>query len=339
MKRVLPLLALALVSAAPPAGDPETLYREGVAARHAGDSATAVRLLRQAVEASPDDADAWLQLGLALGQAGRIDEAEAALARTLALAPDYRDAREALDRLAARRAGDAAPEPRWRADLDGSWSALSAGQPDWYEAALRIRGQASPEGAVTAAAEAARRFGATDVYGELRVDARLSDSASAYVRAGGTPDADFRPKWQVGAGGAVRLRGGPAATVATLDASQARYRSGDVQTVTPGIEQYVAGGRAWLTGRWINLFDENGRHRSGWLARGDYMASDRLRLFAGAADAPDVSEGVVTDVFTLFGGAAVAVSPRTELRLSVAHEDRARGADRLQVGMGLGLRF
>jgi YaiO family outer membrane protein len=132
------------------------------------------------------------------------------------------------------------------------------------------------------------------------------------------------------------VRGGPNPTTLTLDARQARYRAGDIQTVNPGIEQYVAGGRAWLTARWINIFDENGEHHSGWLGRGDFMANDRLRLFAGAADAPDVSEGVVVDTFSLFGGISYEVSERNTLRLSVAHEDRARGSDRLQLGAGLG---
>jgi len=124
-----------------------------------------------------------------------------------------------------------------------------------------------------------------------------------------------------------------------LDARQAHYRAGDIQTVAPGIEQYVADGRAWITGRWINIFDETGKHRSGWLARGDVMANDRLRLFAGAADAPDVSEGVVVDTFSLFGGISYDLDERSTLRLSVAHEDRARGSDRVQLGLGLGWRF
>jgi hypothetical protein len=89
----------------------------------------------------------------------------------------------------------------------------------------------------------------------------------------------------------------------------------------------------------VNIFDEQGRHRAGWLGRGDVMVGERTRLFAGAADAPDVSEGVVTPTFSLFGGIAHDLDSRTTLRLSAAHEDRAGGGDRLQLGIGLGLRF
>jgi hypothetical protein len=48
---------------------------------------------------------------------------------------------------------------------------------------------------------------------------------------------------------------------------------------------------------------------------------------------------VVVDTFSLFGGISYDLGERSTLRLSVAHEDRARGADRLQVGLGLGWRF
>lgn len=346
-RRLVAAAALLLVSATEPPGeaDPERLYSEGVAARHAGDNERAVTVLRRVASAQPDNADVHLQLGLALMAAGRLDEAEAELRRTLALAPDYADAQQALFRLDERRsapaaAGASAEAERWRLDLDGSYSALErSAQPDWREGSVQLRYQASPATAVGGGVELSRRFGETDVYAEARIEQRLSPGTSFYVSAGGTPNADFRPKWQIGAGISARVRSGPSATVLTLDARQARYRAGDIQTVSPGIEQYVAGGRAWLTGRWINVFDENGRRHGGWLARGDVMASPRLRLFAGAADAPDVSEGVVTDTFSLFGGASVDVSRRTSLRFSIAHEDRARGADRLQASVGVGLRF
>jgi YaiO family outer membrane protein len=371
-RRLLALAAFSLVSATQPgaAPDPEQLYRDGVAARHAGESARAVSLLRQAVAAQPHNADAQLQLGLALLADGQLDEAETALRRTLEIAPDYEDARIALARIEQRRGNRAgalavlepvsptnsdaaglrtqlsaageeaqASDYRWQLDVDASHSELEGGQPDWREGSVRLRYQATEDTAIGGSVEVASRFDNTDTYAELRLDHRLSDGTSVYVTAGGTPNADFRPEWQIGAGGSVRLVDGKTPTSLTLDARQAHYRAGDIQTVSPGIEQYVLGGRAWLTGRWINIFDETGDHNSGWLARGDLMATERFRLFAGIADAPDVSEGVVTDTFSIFGGAAYELSDRATLRFSLAHEDRETGSDRLQAGIGLGLRF
>jgi YaiO family outer membrane protein len=315
----------------------QSSYDRGVAARLAGDAEAAVAALSEAVAAEPGNADAHLQLGLALLQAGRLDEAEASLRRTLALAPDYEDAHLALARLAERRR--AAPEYRTQVDLDGSYSALEGGRPDWKEVSLQFRQRMSESSAIGAGAEYARRFGRSDLYLEGRLEHRFSDAVTAYASLGGTPEADFRPEWQVGAGGTLRLGGRANATILTLDARAAEYPAGRIYTLNPGVEQYLAGGRVWLTGRWINVFGEDGDHVSGWLGRGDLMATDRLRLFAGASDAPDLSEGVVTDLFSLFGGVSYDVTPRTTLRLSLAHEDRERGGDRLQAAAGLGFRF
>jgi YaiO family outer membrane protein len=369
-RRLLGLAALALVSATQPgaAPDPEQLYRDGVAARHAGETGRAVTLLRQVVAAQPDNADAQLQLGLALLAEGQLGAAEAALRRTLEIAPDYEDARIALARLEQRRgnrdAARAMLEPinpanseaaglraqlaapaeetayRWQMNVDASYSDLEgANRRDWQEGSVQLRYQATDDTAVGGAVEVSRRFGETDTYGEVRIDHRLSDGAGVYVTVGGTPNADFRPEWQIGAGGSFRVAAGENPTSLTIDARQAHYRAGDIQTVSPGVEQYLGGGRAWLTARWINIFDENGDHHGGWLARGDVMASNRFRLFAGIADAPDVSEGVVTETFSIFGGAAYELSDRATLRFSLAHEDRETGSDRLQAGIGLGLRF
>jgi YaiO family outer membrane protein len=362
----------ALVLAAPvSAQQAADLYGEGVAARHAGDPARAADLLARLVAAEPENSDAHLQLGLALLALGRLDEAEGAFQETLRLAPDYADARIGLARVAQRRGdrraalaaleplGPANPEAaalraslrgaageagasapgQVRLDVDLSYSDLDSPRADWREGAVRLQYQALDDIAVTGLVELSDRGAVSDVYLEARLDARLGAGRGVYVSLGGAPNADFRPEWQIGAGGFARVRGGADPTVLTLDARQARYASGDVQTLSPGVEQYLGGGRLWLTARWINIFDEDGDHHAGWLARGDVMASDRLRLFAGLADAPDTSEGVVVDTFSLFGGLSYELNPRSLLRLSIAHEDRETGSDRLQINLGTGLRF
>ncbi len=344
----------------------EDRYQAAVQARLGGDSAGAVRLLNALVADEPRNADAQLQLGLAQLSLGALGEAEAAFRRTLSIAPDYADARIGLARVAQRRGDlkgaraeldsvdlaniEAAemrrqlnpaqekPGYRWRADLDGGYSRLSGPQPDWKEASARLAYIVSPGTEVSAGAEFARRFNRDDIFGEIRLDRRVSPGTSFNVRAGGTPNADFRPKWQIGAGADFRLAPGPRATVLTIDAAQARYRSGDIQTLTPGIDQYMAGGRVWLSARWINIF-QDGDHQDGWLGRATFQANEKLRLFAGAADAPDTDEGVVVETFGVFGGVSYDVSDRMNIRASLAHEDRKTGADRLNFGLGAGWKF
>lgn len=361
--RFLSLAGLALHCAA--LAQPPSTYDQAVTARRAGENEQARGLLDQVVAAEPGNADAWLQFGLALLGLGRLDEAERAFQRTLAIAPDYPDARIGLARIAQRR-GDRrgalevlepvsptnaeagalradlqaiATDTPTQLDLELSYSDLEENRPDWKEGSIRLQHQISPATAVGAGLEVSSRFGVTDVYGELRLDNRLSEAASLYATLGGTPGADFRPEWQIGLGGSVRAIAGVNPTVLTFDVRQAHFASGDIQTVNPGMEQYLAGGRAWLTARWINVLDENGGHESGWLLRGHLQASERTRLFLGAADAPDTSEGVVTDTMSLFGGVTHELSDRQTLRLSVAHENREGSGDRLQLGIGLGTRF
>jgi hypothetical protein len=173
------------------------------------------------------------------------------------------DGHEVLRRLRSREDTASIPErraagagaTRWSLDLDGSYGRVEGPQADWRSGSLRPRYRASDSRAVSAGIEAAHRFGRSDVHLEVGIDQAVSERARVYLNLGATPDADFRPRYQIGAGGSLRIRDGSHATVLTLDARQAEYAAGDVQTISPGIEQYLAGGRIWLTARWINLFE------------------------------------------------------------------------------------
>ena len=202
-------------------------YEAGVAARQAGNPEEALSRLRSAAEAEPENADIHLQIGLAYLAMGSLDEAEAAFRRTLELAPEYADARLGLARVAQRR-GDRASALaelgrigpghaeadqlrrqieaarservwRWRIDLDGSYSRIEK-LPDWQSGALMVQHRPDANMTVAMTADTTRRFDRTDTYGEARIDYRLAPGVNVYFLAGGTPGADHRPKWQIGAG-------------------------------------------------------------------------------------------------------------------------------------------
>jgi YaiO family outer membrane protein len=361
---LIPILLLAAPAHAEAQGQPADAYRAGVEARLNGNPERAVTLLEPVVAADPRNSDAQVQIGLAQLALGRLDEAEHAFRAALEVAPGYTDARVGLARVAQRRGDRAAAlreldqadsanadvaslrvqlarteeSPPWQLDIDGSYSALTGPQPDWQEASIQLRRRLDEMTTIGGRLEYARRFGKTDIYGEALLEHVFSPRARAYVTFGATADPDFRPKWQIGAGGSLRVRDGAYATVITLDGRQAQYAIGNVQSLTPGIEQYLTG-RAWLTARWINLFDERGTRRTGYLVRGDLQLAPPARLFLGYSDAPDTDEGIVVDVRSIFGGLSYDVTPRTTLRVTLAHDDRATGADRTQVGLGLGFRF
>ncbi|MFL6778038.1 MAG: YaiO family outer membrane beta-barrel protein [Sphingomicrobium sp.] len=366
MKLAVMALPLAIIAFAVPAGaqTAQQDYEAGVAARHAGHPEEALKRLVRAAEAEPDNADIHLQVGFANLALGRLDLAEAAFRRTLELAPGYADARLGLAQVAQRRgeraealaeldrigpgnveadqlrrqiAAAASDQPwRWRIDLDGSYSRVEE-LPDWQSATLLVQHRPGPNATIGVTADTTRRFDHTDVYGEVRVDYRFLPGGNVYFLAGGTPGADHRPEWQLGAGTAIRVHSGPYATILRLDLRQADYPTGDVQTVNPGVEQYLTG-RAWITAQWINVWDSS-THSAGWLLRGDVMPTARLRLFAGAADAPDLDAGVVIRTTSLFGGLSVDVGDRYTLRLSYTHDDPAGSANRATMAIGMGYRF
>lgn len=359
--RLLASLGLATPLAAQTA---PTAYDEGVAARRAGDTGRAVALLEQAVRDAPDSADARVQLGYALLAQERLDAADSAFREALRLAPAYDDARigralvaerqGATERARAlvapvaadsddanalrRRLATVRPEGRWSMDIDGGLTRVGRGQPDWRQLDAQLSRRLDRGAQIAGRVEAARRFDRKDVYGEVRGEILVGADNSVYVLAGGTPGADFRPRWQAGAGGRARINGGAAPTVLTFDARHASYRSGKTTLINPGIEQYFGGGKAWLTLQSINLIDD-GDLLSGGLARLDVLASDRLRLFTGGANAPDVDQGVVSRTRSLFAGASLRLSDTVDLRVSVSRDRPTIGANRTGLSAGAKVNF
>lgn len=333
---MLAVIAAALMGVA---SAPPSALDSGIAARQRGEPATAVDWLAIAVMEEPDNADAWVQFGFALRDTGHPDDARGAFERALALAPDYADARDGLASLAP----SAGEMPQGRAPdpvvvtLDGSWSALEDAK-DWDELRLGIAVPTSGGVTVGASLETGHRFGVADSYGELRLDSPRSRVANYYAIVGGTPDADFRPRWQIGAGGSVRVADGTVPLYATLDVRHGDYPAGAVTTLAPGTTVYASKGRVWASARWINVFAD-GRHSSGGLARVDVETGEHARLFAGFARAPDLAEGRVVVTTSLFGGANVRLSDRVDWRVSLARDEPTNGLDRTTLSTGLSLRL
>lgn len=349
---------------APLTPTPPSTYEQGVAARHAGDAAGSAVLLQRAVREAPGSADALVQYGYALLALGRLREADQAFSEAVRIAPTYDDARVgralaaerlgAIDRARAlvapvsathseanalrQRIAFAGADQRWALDFDASATRLRSGQTNWRQLdaqlAHRLRSGARLAGRI----EAARRFERNDIYGELRGEWPVGRGDSIHLLVGGTPSADFRPRWQIGAGGRVRINERAAPTVLMLDVRRAHYRSGGTTLFNPGIEQYLAGGRVWVTLQSVNLVSDR-KLVMGASGRLDVLATDRLRLFGGAADAPDVDQRILSRTRSLFAGAAIDVSPMMKFRISVSGDRPSIGADRTGFSLGATVRF
>ena len=123
-----------------------------------------------------------------------------------------------------------------------------------------------------------------------------------------------------------------------LDGSVARYPTGTVTSLQPGLMAEWTAARLTLEGRWINVIDEADDYRSGYAVRATWAAGPAVRLRAGYADAPESSDGATVDVKATSLGADIDVGERLTLRLTATHE--ARDAyDRDEVSLGFGWRF
>jgi len=353
-----------VVPAEPPGhvvqADPQSLYQSAVADRLAGRPAEAVPKLERVLTARPDDVDARLNLGLALLALGRLDEAEAAFVDVTRRTPAYTDAWIGLARVEQRRgdlesarrmAEEAArlapgtaevrslqaslePPPAWRVDVVAARSRLSGGLPDWTEARVSLSRRLDDGWSASAAIEVTERFDNSDVYLETRLD-RGFDDGEFYVALGGAPDADHRPEIALAAGGAARLTDRVAAT---LDASIARYPTGTVTGLHPGVRVTLPGDRLQLSGRWINIRDENDVHRSGYAILARWQATDQMALRAGYADAPETSDGATVHVKSWNAGVDMEITDRLIFRIGLLSEDRD-AYDREELSLGLGWRF
>lgn len=340
--------------------DPQSLYRSAVADRLAGRPEAAVAKLEQVLAVRPEDVDARLNLGLALLALNRLEEAETALREVIRRAPAYTDAWVGLANIERRRGNLVAarglaaeagrispdsveaaalqrslrPEPAWRVDVSAARSRLSDGLPDWTEGRLSASRRMTGDWTGGLAVEVTERFEDTDIYLEARLDRALVNGA-AYVALGGAFDAGYRPDAALLAGGQTRIAPG---LDATLDASIARYPTGTVAGLHPGVATGLAEGRIRLSVRWINVWDENDEHRAGWAANARWQAADGLALRLGYADAPESSDGATADVSAWTAGAEIGLTGRLLLRLGYLSEDRA-AYDRKELSLGLGWRF
>ena len=305
-------------------------------AYYVGDMERAERMFSSVLEQQPENLEALLGLADVNAAQGKYDLAESQYRRAQTIDPMSAEVAERLSR----------ERPRtllWQLDTSGSYSWFSRdSRPSWRESFNQISYRVSPNTVVHGRVELSERFDRTDTYLQAGMDHRISDRSSGYVYLGLTPSADFRERRALLGGGAIRLRPGqeePIVTVVTIDAKQAAYSSGDVTTIKPGLQLYFLAGRLWLSGQWINTWDETDRHVSGWSVRVDGQASERVRLYAGLADAPETEANRTVDTRSIFGGAIMGFTPQLSTRFDYAHEDRENAYIRESVNVGVSLRF
>ena len=353
-------------------GNREAAIADARAAVTSGDNAAAIARLEGARAAHPDDPEILRLLGSAYAYAQRYDAAIATLREARALAPEDLDIRAALaraylwsgERDAARselaviesrdpanaelaairgqraRAEDVQPSrPRRGVFANQGVARVSLDNgPDrtWSTTTLGVFGQVGRGTNLSFEGEREDRGTAVDTRLLARIDQQFSKGWRGHIAAAVTPDADFREQWSI--------RGGLEADVGrrlTLlaDVRHADYGTTQVTMLEPGVRVSVPALRTSATLRMSNLWDEQGKHRSGWSARIDAVTCGGTSLFGGVASYPDTEAGITRRVRSAFLGAAIPVSEGVMIRATGEYERRRDSYIRKGVSLGLQLRL
>ncbi len=334
------MLALQLVGAsAVYAATVDALMAQSRALAGAQQYNQALELLVQAHEQQPNNDDVLLLIARIHGWQGDYDAAERELKAILMRHAEYTDASDALTWV--ERARTAPPPLLWRLDAGYEHSGFErVTQPDWNMEFLQLSRQLG-DATLHGRAEHYDQYRTIDTTYELGADYRFTSRLSGYLLGSNTPNADFRPRWRVGAGGAARLdpeqlHGVP--VWFTLDARQDEYTSVSVRTVNPGLRIEPADDWA-ISPKLITVTQLGMGPLYGWTARLDGRFAPGWRFNAGYADAPETESGVTVTTKTYFGGLAVDINPAYTLQFAYTHDDREKSYIRHVIDCSLSYRF
>ncbi|MCF1502437.1 tetratricopeptide repeat protein [Afifella sp. H1R] len=263
-----------------------------------------------------DNAQVMVGLGDTRFRQWRFDEARTAYERAYEIAPGDPVTAERLQR---------EPPKRWRFTAGSEYSALTEGRPHWTDSVAVLSYRLSPAATVTGETRLATRNNSTDLQIATRVDYAFSDAFSANASVAATPRADFLARVALGAGMTWRLvEDGPAGGPLFLE-MQSRHEffaDSEVTSLFPAIKAAIGDERLTFKVTWVHARDDERTVANGYILRSDLAATDRLRLFAGYADAPEISEGSLFETRTFFGGVSFDPVDWVTINAAIAHERR-----------------
>lgn len=319
---------------------PGALALAGRIALATGQAERARDLLARAARRRPEDADLHVALGDAQLAAGNRKAARSSYRKASRLASDDQTA---LQRLAGLR------RRPWQVGGFISYSDLSGGRDSWVHGVLVASRELSQATTFISNLAVEDRGFARDETLVVRLDHQLTDAFGGFVETTVSPAADFRADWEVEGGVRVRLRPGGQRTQGgswlVADARHLEFDGKTVEIVQPGVRQYLLDGRVSLEARYVGVWDSEGGFLDGVKGRVDLILSERLRLFAGGALAPETERDVppadfrTVDTVSAFGGIRWDLLPNVTLDVSFAHDDREDSYERRTLTAGLSAKF
>lgn len=299
----------------------------------------AIEILEQAKGLAPDDLDIRAALARAYLWSGDRTRAEAELNAIEQRSPSSEDAAAIREQLSASAEKGEARPARFGIAASQSFSHVSFRQrpsQTWGTTSFATFGSLGPGTTLSFEAEREDRQTAIDTRLEARLDQRISSRVRTFVAFSATPHADFRERW--GVTGGVEADVLPFATL-IADLRHAEYRDASVTIFQPGLRLAWRSAAVDATVRMINLWDEQGTHRTGISSRIDHSFSGGATLYAGAATYPDTEGGVTRQMHSLFAGGTLPLAQHVLLRAGVDYDRRSASYRRKGASLGLQVRF
>ena len=310
----------------------------GTAYARTGEYEKAIAALQQARSIAPADQDIALMLARSYLWSGRHIEADVIALEIANADAGNTELPQLRDAIAQAAADKQMPPSKLIANVTQSLSNVTIGGESnrWHQLIVGLSAPIAAGATMAGSIDRESRTGPVDTRLDWRADMGFGDRKSAYVAVSTTPNADFREKWGVRAGGDIGLN---KAFNITVDLRYADYGLTEIVAFEPGFRLHSADGHLSLAVKSINLWSDDGRHRSGWSARSEVQTHKSVRLAAGGATYPDTEAGITRRTRAAFVGAVVDLSDRMTLRMFYEYEQRAQSYTRNGVVLALSVRF
>lgn len=275
---------------------------------------------------------AWLGLGNAKRGLLRDREAVKDYQQAQLIDPNNKEVSERL----------AAPiRKRWRLDVDGTYSDLTAPYKDWREGGIALSYQLSETTTITGRLGLSRRFDMDDQQIDIGIAHQFRPGVWGYLSGVVTPEADFLARYIIRAGGNTDI--GNLADIgmlgATLDAKSEWYDNGVVKTITPGLRQTLFKDHVTFYIQWINVIDQKNSHSGGYLLRADTKPLERLHLNIGYSSTLESSGDRLIPTKSTFGGIGIDITEDLSIGFNLAKEERENAYNRKVYGLSLTRHF
>lgn len=309
-----------------------------------GDHAGAERIIAYLEEQAPEDPDLGVTRGHVARTRGDLLGARSAFERVLASFPDYPDALQGqslVERQMVDRPDIGEPAFRVRLDYGGSISRFGrSATKDWgsgFAQVSSIYGKLRP----LALVEYHRRFEREDLTLLAGVTAPIGDKAYFSVTAGGTVEADFRPRRSLRVdSGRYFDAGGKSLAISEFGfrLTADEYPVGTITVSVPRIGLALGQQVDLMVSSYI--VDQPAEKTTvGMGVQTQTRVGGGNFLHLGCADAPETVSGAVVRTRSMNIGLSRLFSDRHRLRIDFSREDRDNSFVRSTLSVGITHRY